>query len=731
MGTNLSKIAYFSSQLPFVDEFKSSSDWITQSAGVFNTRENDLLESDSDGWITSLQPSDPNGQFDRVSTILFRDHAAYKPGTYVVIYEGEGTIEYKFDARKNEAFSTPGRDVLEVNPSSSGILLSITETDPNQTGNYIRDIRVVPEAVENTFTSTSLNPDFVEKITPFGTLRFMDWMEINDSEQQNWEDRPTVEDARYVQDGVPIEVIVALANESDNNLWINVPVRATDQYVTSFANYVRDNLEPELEVYVELSNEVWNPDFDQNRYAAQQAEAIWPESGLGALDWYGYRTSEVIDIWEDVFTGDSERIIGVVGTQSANLATGQQVLDYNWSTTEVTSADLGIDAVAIAPYFGRYLGLRRNESVVETWTQDPDGGLDRLFQEINEGGVLPTGPQGGALQQAYDRIEAYAQFAEQEGVKLVASEGGQSLRGIQGVENNQALTKMFIDANADPRMGDVYREYLAEWDRLGGDLFVHYNDIGTPGKFGSWGSLENLEQDGSPKYDAIIDFIKSRDEPPEPTDPEPTDPEPTLPEIIGTEFDDGLLGTPEADSLTGLGGEDRLYGVDGNDILSGGAGNDSLYGQGGNDTLSGGAGNDDLYGSQGSDILNGDAGNDILRGGAGSDRFDFVSGSVFDIDDLGVDEIIDFVQGSDKIGLSGSTFDQINSDSNDLLSDADFEIVRDAQIVGSSTAKIVYDQRNGDIYYNQNGAEDGLGSGDLFASVGKWKDISASDFEII
>jgi len=62
---------------------------------------------------------------------------SYPGGKYVVLYEGEGTIEYKFDARKDEAASTSGRDVIDVNPSDKGIHLIITATDPNNTGNYI------------------------------------------------------------------------------------------------------------------------------------------------------------------------------------------------------------------------------------------------------------------------------------------------------------------------------------------------------------------------------------------------------------------------------------------------------------------------------------------------------------------------------------------------------------------------------------------------------------------
>jgi len=36
---------------------------------------------------------------------------------------------------------------------------------------------------------------------------------------------------------------------------------------------------------------------------------------------------------------------------------------------------------------------------------------------------------------------------------------------------------------------------------------MHFVDVGQPSKWGSWGALEYLDQDGSPKYNALIDFI--------------------------------------------------------------------------------------------------------------------------------------------------------------------------------------------------------------------------------
>lgn len=56
--------------------------------------------------------------------------------------------------------------------------------------------------------------------------------------------------------GVPVEVMVGLANRVGAAPWFNMPHTATDDYTTKFAELVRDTLRPDVAVYVEFSNEV-------------------------------------------------------------------------------------------------------------------------------------------------------------------------------------------------------------------------------------------------------------------------------------------------------------------------------------------------------------------------------------------------------------------------------------------------------------------------------------------
>ena len=201
LGTNLHRLADWSPQLPFLNAFKFARQWIPQNwipatQGWYkslklewNTGEFDLLDLDENGWVKSLPAPEDSPKYNSVGTVMFRDVGDYPGGKYVVLYEGEGTIEYGLDATKDESASTLGRDVIDVNPSKNGIWLRITETDPQDTGNYLRDLKVLPEEYEYAQEQT-FNPEFLEKIEPFDTLRYMDWMATNHSQTRRMERSP-------------------------------------------------------------------------------------------------------------------------------------------------------------------------------------------------------------------------------------------------------------------------------------------------------------------------------------------------------------------------------------------------------------------------------------------------------------------------------------------------------------------------------------------------------------
>ena len=537
LGTNLHRLAAWSPQFPFINAFESARQWIPQDWGVtpkqegggyeyiWDTGEFNDLDLDANGWVKSLPAPADEPKYSSVSTLMFRNVGEYAGGKYVVLYEGSGTIEYGLDAVKDESASTLGRDVIDVTPSSAGILLRITETDPNQTGDYLRDLKVVPEEYE--YASDQIfNPEFLEKNQSFNTIRFMDWMATNHSTQGEWSDRPTPNSSIFSGEIASIESMVEFANRTDTDPWFTMPHQATDEYITNFAQYVKDNLDPELKVYVEYSNEVWNNDFAQGWWIEERGKEEFADSTVGdfgkRMDWFGKRTTEITQIWDEVYAEDKERVVGVLGAQAANSWIAKRPLDYAWTDEPLSHEEYGIDAIAIAPYFGSYIGKPEYEAEIESWidSEDEDSenlALDNLFQEITEGGALSYGTPDGALQQAYTWTEGYAALADQQNLDLLTYESGQHLNGTGGVLNNEAIGELFITANRDPRMGEIYQEYFTTLHDLGVDLSLNYTDVSRYNKYGSWGLLENIGQTDSPKYNAIKDATTkiTQDLPPE------------------------------------------------------------------------------------------------------------------------------------------------------------------------------------------------------------------------
>lgn len=198
--------------------------------------------------------------------------------------------------------------------------------------------------------------------------------------------------------------------------------------------------------------------------------------------------------------------------------------------------------------------------------------------------------------------------------------------------------------------------------------------------------------------------------------------------VFGGAGNDTLYGYEGNDFLLGGDGNDTLWGGAGHDSLMGGSGNDLLFGEADQDNLTGGTGGDWLVGGTGNDILSGEAGNDVLIGGAGSDRFQYETNRPFLSTDVGVDTITDFVSGTDKIVLSKDTFTALRSVAGNGFSvGREFAVVLADGAAATSTALIVYNATNGKLFYNQNGAGLGMGTGGHFVTLSNRPAIASRD----
>ena len=185
--------------------------------------------------------------------------------------------------------------------------------------------------------------------------------------------------------------------------------------------------------------------------------------------------------------------------------------------------------------------------------------------------------------------------------------------------------------------------------------------------------------------------------------------------VDGTSQADVIIGGTKYthNTIYGYAGNDILLGAESTtvDILHGGDGNDTLYGSRGNDILYGGAGNDVLFGNADNDMLAGGGGDDTMHGGSGRDTF-ALNASNFADNLNGVDTIVDFLSGVDKIAMyielhqPGTNFVLSSGGTYQPTTD---ELVQGAGAVAlDANDRFIFDTDTGALYFDS----DGNGSGE-------------------
>jgi hypothetical protein len=478
LGINLGGVTYWSTEIVFVDLFKHSQTWKSQAPGK-KYDQGGPLDLTKDGWVRSLAG---DGQI-ADSIILSSINGRYPGGVYTCLYDGQG--ELKFAHGTSVVDEKPGRIKVQVKPEQNLLTLAITKTDPKDP---VRNIRFILPGFENTYSTQPFHPDFLKRWQKFKVLRFMDFQRTNNSRQTDFSDRPTPAiQTQGDSGGVALEYMIQLANTLNANPWFCIPHLATDDYIREFAKMVKQQLKPNLKVYIEYSNECWNSMFAQARHCRDRGKELRLSDNdyQAQLRYYSKRSVQIFRIWEEVF-GGTKRLVRVLAAQSANPWTSEQVMDFEAAYKQA-------DVLGIAPYFGHALGNPKNQD--KTVKMSVDDVLDACKEYIEKNNKT---------------IAEQAELATERGLRLIAYEGGQHLVGHGGAENNKAMEQLFHAANRHPRMKQLYLDYLAGWKENGGTMMAIFSSTGRFSKWGSWGIMEYHGQPvaEAPKYQAVIEFLE-------------------------------------------------------------------------------------------------------------------------------------------------------------------------------------------------------------------------------
>lgn len=488
MGENIDEVSYWDAWY-FVDAFKGSNNWINSDGS------STPIDTDASGWVRSLR----SGQ--SVNTIIFSDLNPPQ-GQYIVLYEGEGTIEYSGYAVKDNVASRRGRDVVNVSPRMNDFFFLYITALPNPS-NYLKNIRVLmPDRVggsgsvfEGNYATQIFHPLFLERIKRYSTLRLAGWMLDQNTQNprpQIWENRPKVTDARWSRSDnqVPVEIMVNLANRLHADLWVCVPHVADENYIRQFASYVERNLTRSLRVYVEYSNEVWNDMFPQCGFARQQGRALSSDIEEAGHRYYAQRSVEIFRIWSGIFGSSArQRIVRVLASHHEQPGVGITIMDWNNAYREA-------DALAFGAYFGNITGNPVERNRIRNFT--PEQLIRDLQRNTTSESSIPT-----TIRYAQENIGN----ARARGLSPIVYEGGQHLVDFNDRNPNSDINILFDAANRHPLMGDAYTQLFNSWKSIGGRHFCHAYAVGRYGAGGRWGALETLSQERSPKYDALMNFI--------------------------------------------------------------------------------------------------------------------------------------------------------------------------------------------------------------------------------
>lgn len=578
----------WATQNAFINVMRTARPWETNSAEWDMDRLYHERYLNEYGYPIGLPP-----QIDALTTYILTEQdarAQYLAGTYILTYQGNAEIEVGGTAtniRHNAATKqilfdyTPGPDTM--------VSLTVRRIAPD---NPLSKLEVIHSRHKPLYDlGIELNPAWVNVIQDMRMIRFMTWMKTNDSKLSSWADRPRVDDMTYAWRGVPVEVMVDLANQVGADPWFTMPHKADSSYLQRFADYVAKELDRNLIPYVEYSNELWNWQFDQAQDLLAEANARWPDPETAPdAAWLQIGAEHAVEMakeWQSVFRtqGRQVMIVGAVQTGWPGL---EQAFFEAPALPDLKPARF-FDAYAVAGYFEAagefgmpsvrgWVDAAQSLAQLEAKQQGLTGDEARAYIREHRHDAAHVAlnsivSEGYLKQRLFDQWRQHKETADKYGLRFITYEGGTHIVGHGAAIQDTVLAEFFEDFNYSPYISGLYAQLMDEWRRIGGYEFNIFVDISPPSEWGSWGALRYLG-DQTDRWNTVKRYNQQAVSYPE--------------ERAESAFQQGMMygyrsgdpntrdGTGKSDIILMGAGDDTITPLRGHDYIDGGAGTDQL-----------------------------------------------------------------------------------------------------------------------------------------------------------
>lgn len=520
IGANLTDLSPFGTVWIYTNSLKQSSGWLIENANDTDDPINFSSEltatlpipMDAFGYPEMIPFSiegheEVEGKSLQLSCLVLNGQPSpwyYPEGEYLLVFEGEGEIQITGDV-DNEfmRFDSEGEHIVPIsNPTELGLIVTIVRSSADRP---IQNIELIfPEYVEN-YQTNQFRADFIALVQAFDVLRFMKPSRAEYNNIEHWDDRATPDHFSFFFDqedailaGMPDEDIIALCNLAGIDPWISIPHMATNEYITALAELYNRELDETRQVYVEYSNEAWNPSYPSkyewmleqgNLHALATSEIPEVAEAEAIHRFYVKRMFEVFEIFRSVFENDNQ-FVKVHGTQSDPFVANLVLEAYD--ITSVNPNDDLPDAIAPASYIGVYLFNDLAEQNLNVCDHSASELLDTLRARID-----------------WEMAEALTRFSEITNdleIDLYAYEGGQHVTEINFQPMEPCAENLIAQMHDLPEMEDFICELMDSWyEDYDGELFMFFNLAEKPDAYGSFGLLQTQWQSTveSPKWEGL------------------------------------------------------------------------------------------------------------------------------------------------------------------------------------------------------------------------------------